>query len=297
MNPSPWLLATRPKTLTAALVPIAVGTALAHARGFVLDWRISVLALVSVTFIQIGTNLVNDAIDFKKGADTEKRIGPKRVTQSGLLTPRQVMTGAFVCFALAMATGIPLVIAGGWVIVAIGLLSLLLAYGYTGGPFPLAYLGLGDLFVFLFFGLVAVGGIYFLQSGGWDLSAGVAGAQVGLLATVLIAINNLRDREGDVLVGKRTLAVRLGVTGSRAEILVLCVAPYVLNLYWLQFGLKMAVLLPFFTLPLALRLCLKVLLTAPGPEYNVLLGRAAGLQLLFGLLWSVGAFVGARLLG
>lgn len=287
-----WLLATRPKTLTAAFVPVTVGTALAHARGFSVQWRLSGLALLSAMLIQIGTNLVNDAIDFKKGADTEKRIGPIRVTQSGLLSPRQVMTGAFACFTAALAAGIPLVIAGGWTIVGIGLVSLFFAYGYTGGPFPLAYLGLGDLFVFLFFGLVAVGGVYFLQSGSFDESALVAGAQVGLLATVLIAINNLRDREGDVLAGKRTLAVRFGVTASRIEILLLCVAPYVLNLYWLGLGLKLPTLLPYFALPLALRLCLKIFMVAPGPQYNAFLGRAAGLQLLFGLLWAAGCFIG-----
>src|SRR5687768_8826042 len=138
-------MALRPKTLTAAVVPILVATALVKAEGYPVLWWVSVCAMVSALFIQIGTNLVNDAIDFEKGADTAERIGFQRVTQSGLMSSKQVMTGAFVCFACALALGVPLVVRGGFPIVVIGLVSLALAYGYTGGPFPLAYNGLGDL--------------------------------------------------------------------------------------------------------------------------------------------------------
>lgn len=286
-----WFLATRPKTLTASFVPVLVGTALAYSAGSPLKISLTGFALLSAFLIQIGTNLVNDAIDFKKGADTAERIGPLRVTQSGLLSPRRVLAGAFLCLALAMLSAIPLVIAGGWPIVIVGCVSLFFAYGYTGGPIPLAYLGLGDLFVLIFFGLVAVSGVYFLQSGRMDANALVAGVQIGFLATVLIAINNLRDLEGDVRVGKRTLAVRWGLNFARMEIAFLCLAPFFINLYWLRDKFKWAALLPLLALPLAVKLSLAIFRTAPGPVYNEFLARAAGLHLVFGLLWSIGCFL------
>ncbi|MCM2277781.1 MAG: 1,4-dihydroxy-2-naphthoate polyprenyltransferase [Oligoflexia bacterium] len=283
-----WLLAARPKTLIAALVPVLVGTALARARTGALRWELSFLALAAAVLIQIGTNFANDAIDFKKGADTAERIGPRRVTQSGIFTSGQVLRAALLCFGGALLLGIPLVAAGGWPLVAIGLVSLALGYGYTGGPFPLAYLGLGDLFVLIFFGWIAVGGVYFLQTGAWDTPALVAGTQVGLLATVLIAINNLRDRAGDERAGKRTLAVKLGVRGSRMEIGLLAILPFALNLYWWEAGYRAAPLLSTVALPGALLLVRRIALTAPGSEYNGFLGKAAALQSLFGLLWSAG---------
>jgi 1,4-dihydroxy-2-naphthoate octaprenyltransferase len=290
-----WILATRPKTLTASLVPILVASALAKSMGQVHGWWISACALCCAFFIQIATNLFNDAIDFKKGADTEKRIGPQRVTQSGLLSPRQVMAAAYFCLGVAALSGIPLVLTGGWPIVGLGLVCLFLAYGYTGGPFPLAYRGLGDLFVLLFFGLAAVGGVYFLQTGRIDADSWVASIQIGLLATVLIAINNLRDREGDRLVGKRTLAVRLGVKLARWEIVLLCFLPFLLNLYWLRWNWLWVTLLPLLSLPLAWKICGAILSkpvdAAPGTEYNRYLAQAAGLHLVFGVLWSLGCLL------
>lgn len=287
-----WLLATRPKTLTAAFVPVLAGTALAFAqRSSDILWSVSFLTLLSAVLIQVGTNFANDAIDFKKGADTEKRIGPVRVTQSGLLTAEQVMFGAFACFLLAMMAAVPLVMAGGWVIVAIGLVSLFLGYGYTGGPFPLAYLGLGDLFVLLFFGLIAVSGTYYLQLGRFDLPTLILGTQIGLHATVLIAVNNLRDHRGDKLVNKKTLAVRWGVRAVRIEIALLCFLPFVLNGYWLMRGWLWASALPLLALPLAWKVANNVFRTEPSAAYNQFLGQAAGLHLLFGILWSVGAFL------
>ncbi|MCM2323028.1 MAG: 1,4-dihydroxy-2-naphthoate polyprenyltransferase [Oligoflexia bacterium] len=284
-----WLLAARPKTLTAALAPVLFGTALAALLGARLRWELSALALLSAMLIQIGTNLANDAIDFKKGADNETRVGPRRVTQSGIFTSGQVLTAATLCFALAMLAAVPLVLAGGWPIVVIGVVSLFLGYGYTGGPFPLAYLGLGDLFVLIFFGWIAVGGVYFLQTSAWDLPAFIAGTECGLLGTVLIAVNNLRDREGDARVGKRTLAVRLGVQGSRREIALVALLPFALNLYWLALGFRLTAILPFLVFPLATKLVRGVFHTEPGPEFNGLLAKAAALQLLFAILWSLGA--------
>ena len=283
-----WILAARPKTLTAALVPILAGTALVKTIGFPIHWWISGLALLASICIQVGTNLVNDAIDFKKGADTNERIGPQRVTQSGVFSFRAVMLTATGCFLVAVLCGVPLVVHGGLPILLIGVLSVFFGYAYTAGPFPLAYLGLGDLFVILFFGLVAVGGLVFLQIGGWLEEAFVLGLQIGLHATVLIAINNLRDIEGDVKVDKKTLAVRFGKRFGRVEIASLCLLPFLLNIYWLNHGIYWAAALPFLTLPLAARICFLVFKFEPGPIYNQFLARGAALHLLFGFLLAAG---------
>lgn len=283
----PWLLALRPKTLTASVVPILVATALIKHEGAGVLWWVSICAMLSSVFIQIGTNLVNDAIDFKKGADTVTRTGPRRVTQSGLLTPRQVMTGATAFFALAFTLGIPLVMHGGWPIVAIGLVSLALGYAYTGGPFPLAYKGLGDFFVVLFFGVIAVGGTYYLHAGRVSEAAMVAGVQIGLLAAVLIAINNLRDAPQDSTVGKKTLAVRYGVEFARAEIAMLTIAPFLLGMYWAKYGPLNAGILPILAVPVARRIVMGVYKNEPGAIYNHYLALAALLHLLFGALLSL----------
>jgi 1,4-dihydroxy-2-naphthoate octaprenyltransferase len=286
-----WILALRPKTMTAALVPVIVGTALVKAHDLPVLWWISICAALSACFIQIGTNLVNDALDFKKGADTKERIGPQRVTQSGLLTSKQVMTGAALCFIAATALGIPLVIQGGWPIVAIGLVSIALAYGYTGGPFPLAYKGLGELFVILFFGLVAVMGTFYLHAGFVDLTAVVAGLQVGFLATVLIAINNLRDAPQDKLVEKKTLAVRFGLTFARFEIAFFVITPFLLGLYWYTHGHQNATILPFVGFLFGRRVITGVMRNEPSEIYNKFLALAAGLQMVFGLGLAIGLWV------
>ena len=282
------LLAFRHKTLTAALVPCLAGTALVRAIGLPWDGWVLFYALMASFLIQIGTNLVNDAVDFKKGADTEKRIGPQRITQAGILTANQVMFLGSLCFFLAVLCGIPLVLKGGWPLVLIGVASVLMGYAYTAGPFPLAYLGLGDLFVILFFGIIAVMGIVFLNTGEWYSEAFVLGLQIGFHATVLIAINNLRDQQGDRLVNKKTLAVRFGVNFSRWEILFLSFAPFAINIYWWFEGYKIPAILGFLALPLAIKLVRNVFQTEPGPTYNRFLAQAAGLHLVFGLLLTAG---------
>ena len=283
-----WILAFRPKTLTASIVPIVAASALVYAQKTELNWTIFFCALMSSLFIQIGTNLVNDASDFKKGADTEKRLGPQRVTQAGFFTPAQVMWMGTVCFILAVVFGIPLVIEGGLPIVMIGIISVICGYAYTAGPFPLAYRGLGDLFVILFFGVVAVMGMNFLYTRTWSEEAFILGLQIGFLSTVLIAINNLRDRETDILVGKKTLAVRLGPEKARFEIALLIVVPFILNFYWLQKGFFLAAIIPLVVLPLGIQIIKKIYFHQPGVIYNQFLGQSAGLHLLFGLLMSVG---------
>jgi len=211
-----WLLAARPKTLAAAAAPVAAGTGLAAASG-----RFSLLpaaaALLGALLIQVATNLANDYFDFVKGGDTPSRVGPTRVTQAGLLAAESVRIAMWVVLASAFGVGIYLVSVGGWPIVVIGLASLVCAVAYTGGPFPLAYHGLGDLFVFIFFGLVAVGGTYYVQALSLSEGAVWAGVGLGAFSTAILVVNNLRDRETDQAAGKRTLAVRIGDRATVAQ--------------------------------------------------------------------------------
>lgn len=285
---NPWFLASRPKTLTAAFVPVFIATMLAKNDGALIDWEISLYALLAAIFVQMGTNLVNDALDFKKGADTNDRLGPVRVTQTGLLTYEQVLSGGMMCFAAALLFGIPLMVAGGWPLTVVLLLSVLCGYLYTGGPLPLAYCGLGDLFVLIFFGFVATGSVYYLQTGTVTLQAIVAGAQVGLLATVMIAVNNMRDIVGDAEANKKTMAVRFGPTFARMEVTSLILAAFLLNVYWFSRHEPLAALLPFAILPLATLLIRGVWAQQPGRVYNRFLGIAALLQILFGTLLGIG---------
>lgn len=286
-----WVLAARPKTLTASLVPILAATALAYAHGLLSSPQLSLWAFLSAFFIQIGTNLVNDAKDFERGTDNAERIGPMRVTASGLLSGRQVMWGAALFFMAAFLCGLPLVIKSGVPLLIIGLVSILCGYLYTSGPYPLAYVGLGDIFVVIFFGLVAVGGVYYLQAARWDAGVLVIGLQVGFLSTVLIAINNLRDWVGDAKNNKRTLAVRFGEKFSKAEISFLLFSPYLLGMYFRE-DYPWAFYLPFIILPLSFKLDRKIHATRPGPVYNQYLAQAAAIHLLFGILLSVGLIYG-----
>lgn len=283
-----WVQAFRPKTLTAALVPILVGTALVAGLGHQVKWWVSGLALLASFFIQIGTNLVNDAIDFKKGADTEKRIGPQRVTQAGIFSHKTVLLMGSAFFAAAVLCGVPLVIEGGAPIFWIGVASVVCGYIYTAGPFPLAYTGMGDIFVVLFFGLIAVGGLVYLHTGEWLQAAWIAGLVVGLHCTVLIAVNNLRDVNGDVLVNKKTLPVRFGVLFGRVEITLLAYLPFALGMYWLMKNWYWAAILPLLAIPSANRLVAGVWATEPSPKYNQFLAQAALLHLKTGVLLTIG---------
>jgi 1,4-dihydroxy-2-naphthoate polyprenyltransferase len=276
-----WVLAARPKTLSAAIVPVLMGSALAPA----VHWEMFACALGGAMLIQIATNLFNDAIDFKKGTDTGERLGPVRVTQAGLIGAPAVMRAAVLCLAAAVLCGIPIVIRGGWPMVAVGLTSVTLAYAYTGGPYPLAYHGLGELFVMLFFGLIAVGGTYYLHTLTVSGNAVLAGIAAGALATVLIVINNLRDVEGDRKSAKKTLAVRFGEGFARVEVVVFALMPFIMaGMIGSRF------LTTLFALPLALALAVRVV-RSRGAELNRCLGMAGGLQWLFGLLFVAGRFV------
>jgi 1,4-dihydroxy-2-naphthoate octaprenyltransferase len=248
------------------------------------SWLLFALTLASCLCIQIATNLFNDAIDHRKGADTAARLGPVRATASGLLSPRAVMTGALFFCGLAAALAIPLILARGWPIVAIGVVSLYFAYGYTGGPVPLAYRGLGELFVIVFFGFVAVLGSAFVQSGELeDWKIWILGAQCGLYSAILIAINNLRDIDEDRSTGKRTLAVRFGPRFARFEIGMMGALAFT-SLQLTSRGLGPAVLIGVLLLILVHSLLASaVQRTPPGPIYNRYLGFAALQLLLFAL--------------
>ncbi len=207
-----WWMACRPATLTAALVPVLVGAAVSwRAVGpGAMRWPALAAALFGAMMIQIGTNLANDVFDHEKGADTAERLGPTRVTQAGLLTPAEVRRGMVVAFGLATLAGVYLVAVGGLPIVVVGLASIASGVAYTGGPYPLGYNGLGDVFVFVFFGLVAVSGTAWVTTGTVPLLSVLAAVPVGAIATAVLVVNNVRDRETDVRAGKRTLVVRLG---------------------------------------------------------------------------------------
>lgn len=285
--PKIWLLAARPKTLPAAAVPVIVGTAVALSEGqFALLPALA--ALLGALLIQIGTNFANDVFDYQKGADTTARLGPTRVTQAGLLSPTQVKTGMWLVFGLAAVVGVYLIWVAGWPIVIIGVLSILAGLAYTGGPFPLGYNGLGDVFVFIFFGLVAVGGTYYVQALSLSWAAVWASFPIGLLATAILVVNNLRDIETDRQAGKRTLAVRLTEPGARLEYnLLLGLAYLSLPAMWLTGATGPGVMLAWLSLPLAWPIT-RLVNTTAGRPLNQGLAGTARLELIFGLLLTIG---------
>lgn len=281
-----WVLAARPKTLSAAVVPVLMGTALAAHEPTAITWWVFFCALIGAVLIQIATNLINDALDFKKGADTAERLGPVRVTAAGLIKPQNVMTAAWLCLMGAALCGIPLMVRGGWPMLVIGLASIAAAYAYTGGPYPLAYRGLGEIFVLLFFGLVAVGGTFYAHSLQWTRDAVLAGFAAGSLATVLLVINNLRDVDGDRRSDKRTTVVRFGERFARIEIAFFALAPFVAVALIGRPGL----LVTLAALPLAIAVIVRVY-RSRGAELNRCLGLAGALQWAFGLLFVIGSMV------
>jgi 1,4-dihydroxy-2-naphthoate octaprenyltransferase len=276
------LLATRPKTLTASITPVAVAGALLTAQGVRVSPSLLIPAGLSALLIQIGTNLANDAFDYRKGADTAARLGPTRATQAGWLSADQVLGLSHLAFALAVLAGLPLVLHGGWPIAVVGSAAVACGYGYTAGPCPIAYLGLGDLFVLLFFGPVAVVGVSYLHTAIIDPQAALTGLQIGALAAVLLAVNNLRDVDEDRRSGKRTLAVRAGAPTVRALIVALLTFAFAVQLVWWHNYQSAAMLLPLLALPLAFTLLQALYRHPPSDFYNRLLARAAALHLVFG---------------
>ncbi|HEY8485952.1 MAG TPA: 1,4-dihydroxy-2-naphthoate polyprenyltransferase [Limnochordales bacterium] len=285
------MLAARIPTLSAAVAPVLVGTAMAAARGAARA-DVFLAALAASLLIQIGTNFANDLFDYRKGADREGRLGPTRVTQTGLLSEAQVARGTLTVFAGAVLLGAYLARVGGWPVVVIGALAIAAGVLYTAGPWPLGYHGLGDVMVFLFFGVVAVGGTVYVHAGQWPASALVAGAAVGCTVTAILVVNNLRDLEQDRASGKRTLAVRLGVRGTRVEYVVLVAAAYGLwAALWRMGELGPAFWLPLLSLPWAADTVRQVF-TQQGRALNATLKGTSRLHLAFSALLALSFVLG-----
>ncbi len=286
-----WLLAIRPRTLPAALAPVAIGSALAAADS-AFDMLPALGALVGALLLQIAVNLANDYFDFKKGVDTADRLGPVRVTQSGLIAPAAVRGAMLAILAAASLIGFYLMRVAGWPVAMIGVASLAGVLGYSGGPYPLASHGLGDLCVFVFFGPVAVLGTYYVQALSFSTTALIMSLPPGFLITAVLVVNNLRDIATDRAAGKRTLAVMIGPAGSRREYALLVGLAYLVPLAAVATGdFPVWILLPWLSLPLALS-AIRLIYTARGRDLNDGLGRTAMLALGFSLLLAAGLAVG-----
>jgi 1,4-dihydroxy-2-naphthoate octaprenyltransferase len=279
-----WWLAIRPRTLVASLAPVAVGAALAaHDQAF--RWAPALAALAGALLIQIGTNLTNDVLDYRRGADNAARLGPTRVVQAGLLSAREVAIGAAGAFGGAVLVGTYLVRVGGLPILVLGLAAIASGILYTAGPWPLAYLGLGDLFVLAFFGIAAVAGTYYVQALALSGSAVALGVAVGALAVAILAVNNLRDLDTDRAAGKRTLAVRFGDAAMRRYYALLVALAFAIPVALLVLGrLPATVLLVLLGMPLAVVPLRRVWSGAVGSALNPVLGRTARLQLAYAAL-------------
>ncbi len=283
-----WLMASRPRTLPAAVAPVLVGTAFAGFEHVFHPLRF-LAALLGALFIQVGTNLSNDYSDARRGADAEDRLGPVRVTAGGLVPPRQVLIATYVSFGLAVLFGIYLIIVAGWVLLVIGAASILAGVAYTGGPKPYGYEGLGEVFVFLFFGIVAVTGSYYVQTTHLNWEAFALAVPVGLLAAGILVVNNIRDIDSDRRAHKRTLAVKLGRRRTRVMFAVIVYLAFLLTPVTWVFGPTTAwLLLPWLTLPLAASLVRTVHNRTDGPSLNGALAQSGMLQLTFCMLLSAG---------
>jgi 1,4-dihydroxy-2-naphthoate octaprenyltransferase len=283
-----WLMAARPRTLPAAVAPVLVGTALAATEDTFKVFTF-LAALLGALFIQVGTNLSNDYSDARRGADTDDRLGPVRVTAGGLVPPRQVLVATYVAFGLAVLAGSYLIATAGWELLLVGAASILAGVLYTGGPRPYGYEGLGEVFVFLFFGVVAVAGSYYAQVERLEWEALVLAVPVGLLASAILVVNNVRDLETDRRAGKRTLAVRLGRERSRTLYVAMVGGAFVTaQLPWAIGSLSPWLLLSVLAVPLAVPVVRTVRTRTDGPALNGALAGTGKLQLAFCLLLSAG---------
>jgi len=282
-----WFIASRPKTLPAAIAPVLAGSAFAY-YDHQFDLLIFFLICIAALGIQVGTNFSNDLHDFLKGTDTEHRLGPLRATQAGFITPTQMKTGTAVAFLIALLAGSYLAFIGGWVIVLIGLTSFAAGIAYTAGPYPLGYHGWGDVFVFLYFGLIAVGGTFFLYTGTIQGEVLLTGAAMGGLSTAILTVNNLRDADMDIHTGKKTLAVRWGKSFVRWEYIICVLFPYVASgVLFFQFNFPLAVFLTWFSIPMAVNLIISVFRDS-GTRLNITLGKTARLLLIYSILLALG---------
>ncbi|MCE5318116.1 MAG: 1,4-dihydroxy-2-naphthoate octaprenyltransferase [Parachlamydia sp.] len=283
-----WLMTIRPKALTQPFVPVYAATLLAFSSLQTINWILAGFSLLVAILVQHGSHLINDAIDFKRGADTPTRLGPIRPLQKGLLTFQEVYMGGLVCLLLALVAGIPLIQAGGLPVAGALVASVAMAYLYTGGPYPLAYSGLSDLFVFLFYGWCCTTSVYYVQTLRLDPSVFLLSTQLGLLATVMLVVVNLRDVKDDTKINKRTLVVRIGPTWAKVELTCLALLPFALSPIWWWLGYTEAALLPLISLPLALKLVIDIYRHEPGTLYNRFMELSGLLHLSFALLLSIG---------
>jgi 1,4-dihydroxy-2-naphthoate polyprenyltransferase len=282
-----WAMAARPRTLPAAVAPVLVGTALAGSEGDIRPLAFCA-ALVGSIFIQIGTNLSNDYSDARRGADTEERLGPVRVTAGGLVPPRKVLVATWLAFAIAVGAGAYLIALVGWELLAIGAASILAGVLYTGGPRPYGYEGLGELFVFGFFGVVAVTGSYYVQTEELSWLALAVSVPVGLLAAAILVVNNIRDVDTDRRAGKRTLAVRLGRDRARRLFVLTATLPFAIVVAIAAIDARPELLLALLPAPLVLPLVRTVSSRTDGPSLNGALARCGALLALFSLFLSAG---------
>ena len=285
---SPWLMAARPRTLGLSISPVVVGAALAWAAQQQIHWPTILAALLGSMCIQVGTNLLNDAVDSERGGDGPDRVGPPRVTASGLLSAGSVKRGATVCFAIAALMGLYLVFIGGWPILLLGILSIVAGWAYTGGPRPIAYTPFGEVFVVVFFGVGAVGGTYWLCAGNLNAPAVVAGLALGLMSGAVLLVNNFRDREADARVGRRTLAIRVGPTYTAVVYAALMLLPFALLLP-IGSALPQHPLWPaLIMLPPTLMLIYRFVREPPGRGLNRIMVHTVQVQVLFSFLLAAG---------
>ena len=282
-----WILASRPKTLPAALVPVIIGTSIAIYSGKE-NFLAALIALICSVLIQVGTNFVNDLYDFLSGADNEERKGPVRVLASNLITTKEMKTAIVIVFLATFILGLYLVHISTYITLLIGLLSIFAGIAYTAGPYPLAYNGLGDVFVFLFFGVIGTVGTYYVQAIEVTPLAFWASIPVGALITNILVVNNYRDIEEDKIVGKNTLSVKMGKKFTRYQYLVFVVLSYlVLFIVYFTFKRSIYIFLPFLTIPMAIKL-IKMIFTYQGEQLNKTLELTAKLSAIYGLLFAVG---------
>ena len=285
-----WILASRPKTLPAAASPVLIACAVAFVE-HKFEPLAALAALLGALLLQIGANIANDVFDFQLGTDNQHRLGPLRMTQAGYLTPTEMKTGMVVVFILAAMCGVYMALVSGWWIIIIGALAILAAVAYTGGPFPYGYKGLGELFVFIFFGFAAVCGTYYAQAKSVSLLAILSSVPVGLLIVCILVVNNLRDLNGDKSSGKRTLAVRFGATWAKQEFIALLALAYlfVFLITFVHLG-TVWILLCWLSLPLALQL-VKSVLNEQGKALNLTLAGVGKLTLIFSILYTIGLII------
>ncbi len=282
-----WLIASRPRTLLAAFVPVMVGSAVAFSEGK-LNIIFSLAALICSILIQVATNFTNDLYDFLNGADTVKRKGPRRVLASGLISVGEMKAAIILTFLTAFLIGLYLVYHGGFVILAIGVLSIIAGFAYTAGPYPLAYNALGDIFVFMFFGIVGTVGTYFLHTKELSLVSFISSVPVGALVTNILVVNNYRDADEDKITGKKTLAVKYGKNFSRYQFIFLIAISFLVPLLlFLSFDASIFIFLPYLTLPIAYKV-ISMIYTLTGTDLNKTLELTAKLSAIYGLLFSAG---------